>query len=189
MDKKTVYKYVGAILIGAAYGVLLMAFVAVHDFSGLSSGVPSVPQIAVPYLKLRNGVATTFFDPYVELQNKGIGLRFCMILLDHGFLYIALPAALSVAFLQFKKVRAVACIQKSLESAGTFVIFVWTLWMLDLAMKGALPVNQRFDEMLMYVLSTLRTLLEILIIFPVLPIILLVSLCVNMVRWKPESAV
>lgn len=190
-------KYIAIILIGVGLGAIFLGLESVESVLPppfCDRTIAPFPVLSEMLSKVA-GTGNASFDSYLalrdqyaQLKTQAVVLRFSMEFLDHGFLYVGLPAMVLVFFEQFKKVRAVDCIRRSLELSATCLLAVGTTFILLSAAQGKLPVDQSFDQMIIRLLCGLKILLLFSFASGVLPLFLLICVCVLMIRWKPEEA-
>lgn len=187
-----VRKFAFAFLFGLAIGALFLGVEAVGGDSQFKA-FPDWDRLSVAWKSATEHQTYQSFlqlqDNYSRLKSQAIGLKFCLNALDHGFLYMILPALGCVMFEQFKSIRAIDCIRKSLSLAGTLILFLGTAAILVIAVSGKLPVEQSFDQMAIYLLRGLGILVAALTVTGVVHVFLISSLCVFMANWEPQKSI
>jgi len=188
-DRKVFFRYLRAFLLGVSIGLLALALESVQEIQ--ISPFPCWEQLYLHWRIAPDSLTYNAFlhlrDNYSLLKSQAVGLRFCMLFLDHGFLYTILPALACVMSEQFKNVRAVDCIRKSLGLFGTTILTCGTAGILFLGVLGKLPVEQSFDQVLIFLLKGLQGVIAFSSVCGVLPAFLITSLCVYMANWKTQE--
>lgn len=190
MKNRSSFKpYLKPILIGIILGLVSLGLESVEDIR-----INPFPIWQQPYLQwLMSHDGPTYHaymhlkNDYSVLQSQAVGLRFCMLFLDHGFLYVILPSLACVLMEQFRKVRAIDCIRKSLILLAITILTFATAGIFLLGVLGELPLEQSFDQMFIYLLRGLKVLVAFLTVSGILLVFLVTSLCVYMAYWKPTE--
>lgn len=186
-----VRKFAFAFLFGLAMGALFLGVEAVGGDSQFKA-FPDWDRLSVAWKSATEHQTYQSLlqlqDNYSRLKSQAVGLKFCLDVLDHGFLYLILPALGCVILEQFKSIRAIDCIRKSLSLVGILILFLGTAAILVIAVSGKLPVEHTFDQMIIYLLRGLGILVAALTVTGVLHVFLLTSLCVFMANWEPQKS-
>lgn len=188
---KDTHKFIFPFLFGLAIGALSLALDEVGGGDFQFKPFPDWDKASLDWKSATEGSNYELFlqlkENYSHLKCQAIWLKFCMAVFDHGFLYLILPALACVVLEQLKHVRAIDCIRKSLSLAAHVILFFGTAAILVIAASGKLPVEQTFDQMVVYLLRGFGILVAFLTVTGVFHVFLLTSLCVFMARWEPEK--
>lgn len=94
-------RYINAILIGASIGIYFLGSNACFP-DGMFQFIPYHQMRHVPLWDFNQGLDAS--DLSVRLQYKAILLRFCLLFLEHGFYFLAIPIAFSCSLVRLNEV-------------------------------------------------------------------------------------
>lgn len=178
--------YLKAVLLGLAAGILLMIVQASAPIPGLDYGIPYVPNlmnISESNVSIRNAGFTRV--DIAKLENTAYFLRFCLLFLEQGFAYIFTCVCASLFLTQYRHVRAVNCISKSLKFSVTVLFAIYALCVSVIIVDGLISKFYSIHDVLAVILSSVYVFHFSFLLIGIF--LLLGSLTVNMVTWKSQT--